>query len=109
VRENDVIGTMFEALYTATDMHGVIIDVFRVLDYAIGSELDDLRRERNLADYVLIVDSGRPMNMKRASLDLRKAQLIIGKSLPDETKLESKISLITRIVTKHYLTRKNKA
>jgi hypothetical protein len=83
-----------------TEIHGLVIELMLILDYASGSRLDDLREERNIADYYLSPNS--PMDIERAGKAIEKAGFICSRTLPDEDKVDAKITKVTEIVLRYY-------
>jgi hypothetical protein len=89
---------MFEQLYADTEMHGVVIDLMKILHWDSGSGLGDLRDRRNDADYVLTKPLGWPIADECVGI----ARSILGASFPNEEKLDSKLPLVTKKLAEHY-------
>lgn len=83
-----------------TEIHGLIIDLMLVLDFESGRRLDDLREERNEADYQL--SPAKPMDIDRVGRAIQRADFISSRPLPDEERVEKKISKVTEIVMDYY-------
>jgi hypothetical protein len=89
---------MFEQLYTDTRMHGVVIDLMKLLDWNIGNGLGELRDRRNEADYILTMAFGWP----NAEECLGIAQSVLGTPFPNEEKLDRKRKPVTSKLAEHY-------
>jgi hypothetical protein len=83
-----------------TEIHGLIIDLMLVLDFQSGRRLDDLRQERNEADYELSPSS--PMDADRADQAIQRATFVAAREFPKEERVEDKISKVTEVVLGYY-------
>jgi hypothetical protein len=93
------LGDEYEELYEKTDMHGVVIGVLLVLDYAIGDGLDQLRKARNRADYNLV----QPIMWGKAEECLGVASSVLAADRPSGDDVERKLERVEKIVTSYYV------
>ena len=100
LKDDSTLGDPMTEMSTDTEMHGLVIQLMLILDYSVGRRLDDLREERNIADYRLTPDV--PMNITRANNAIQKADFISSQRLPDEANVDKKIQKVSNLVLTHY-------
>jgi hypothetical protein len=100
LKDDSTLGDPMTEMSADTEMHGLVIALMLILDYSSGQRLDDLRDERNNADYVL--SSPDSMDVTRAGRAIEKADFICSRKLPDEARVEEKLPKVSELVLSHY-------
>lgn len=100
LKDDPTIGDPMVEMSVDTEMHGLVIQLMQILDYSVGQRLENLREERNIADYRLTLDV--PMDITRANEAIEKADFISSRDFPDEDKIEKKMGRVSELVLDHY-------
>jgi len=98
LKSDATLGPQFETLYTETEMHGIVVDVLKVLNYALGSGLGDLRFKRNDADYAL----ARALTWKSAEECLGLAKSILAEPSPTEDRIYDSLKPVASCIAGYY-------